>query len=189
LLRHSIAESLDLRWDDAPGALVVDFSGRRPMLRIPAESEKGNTHRLLPMAPEFAHLLLTVSEGERSGYVFKLPPGVPRTRHAVCRRFAAIGEGAGIIAKQKPGKDDEGNPVTVNQYATAHDLRRSFGFRWSRRVMPTVLRELMRHESLETTMRYYVGQNAEATADELWRAVEAGQGSDAPQVANQVAAT
>jgi len=33
--------------------------------------------------------------------------------------------------------------------------------------MSTVLRELMRHESIETTMRFYVGQNAEATADEL----------------------
>jgi hypothetical protein len=38
--------------------------------------------------------------------------------------------------------------------------------------MPTILRELMRHESIETTMRFYVGQNAESTADELWRAVE-----------------
>ncbi|WP_428303919.1 hypothetical protein [Lacipirellula sp.] len=40
--------------------------------------------------------------------------------------------------------------------------------------MPTVLRELLRHESIETTMRFYVGQNAEATADELWRVVENG---------------
>ena len=57
-------------------------------------------------------------------------------------------------------------------FATAHDLRRSFGFRWSRRIMPTPLRELMRHQSIETTMKYYVGVNADATADVLWRAVE-----------------
>jgi integrase len=139
------------------------------MLRIPSESEKGNTHRTLPMAPEFAQLLAAVPERDRTGYVFKLPAGVPRTRHAACRRFAAIGEAAGIIAKQKAGVDDKGKPCVVNQYATPHDLRRSFGFRWSPRVMPTVLRKLMRHESIETTMRYYVGQNAEATADELWR--------------------
>ena len=31
--------------------------------------------------------------------------------------------------------------------------------------MPIVLQQLMRHENIETTMRYYVGQNAEATAD------------------------
>ena len=28
----------------------------------------------------------------------------------------------------------------------------------------------MRHESIDATMRFYVGQNAEETADELWRA-------------------
>lgn len=37
--------------------------------------------------------------------------------------------------------------------------------------MPTVLRELMRHADITTTMKYYVGLNAEATADELWAAL------------------
>ena len=36
--------------------------------------------------------------------------------------------------------------------------------------MPTVLRELMRHASINTTMAYYVGTNAEATADAIWAA-------------------
>jgi hypothetical protein len=36
--------------------------------------------------------------------------------------------------------------------------------------MPTVLRELMRHADINTTMKYYVGQNAEATADAIWKA-------------------
>jgi hypothetical protein len=40
------------------------------------------------------------------------------------------------------------------------------------RVLPQVLMELMRHESIETTMSYYVGRNAERTADALWAAVE-----------------
>ena len=34
--------------------------------------------------------------------------------------------------------------------------------------MPQVLMELMRHESIDTTMRYYVGRNAQTTADVLW---------------------
>ena len=34
--------------------------------------------------------------------------------------------------------------------------------------MPTVLMELMRHESIDTTLRFYVGRNAQATADVLW---------------------
>ena len=57
------------------------------------------------------------------------------------------------------------------KYASAHDLRRSFGERWAMRVMPHVLQQLMRHESIETTMKFYVGRNAETTADALWAAV------------------
>jgi integrase len=57
------------------------------------------------------------------------------------------------------------------KYASAHDLRRSFGFRWSEHVMPAQLKELMGHESISTTMKYYVGRNAENTATALYKAV------------------
>lgn len=43
--------------------------------------------------------------------------------------------------------------------------------RWSPRVMPAQLKELMRHESIGTTMKFYVGQNADSTAATLWKAV------------------
>lgn len=86
-----LAESLQLRWDDAPGALVADFTGRRPMLRIPAESEKGNTHRLLTMAPEFAQLLQGVPQARRRGYVFTFPAECPRTIHSICQRVVKMG--------------------------------------------------------------------------------------------------
>ena len=46
-----------LGWTRSQARIVVDFTGRRPMLRIPAESEKGGKDRLLPMAPEFADFL------------------------------------------------------------------------------------------------------------------------------------
>ncbi len=46
------------------------------------------------------------------------------------------------------------------KFASAHDLRRAFGERWAARVMPAVLKELMRQESIETTLRYYVGTDA-----------------------------
>lgn len=154
-----LSESLHLRWDDAPGAVVVDLSGRRPMLRIPAEAEKGNRNRLLPITPEFASLLASVPPSERRGYVFA-PRGLKSklvNRCDVGRHLADIGRAANVVTKD-------------GKFATAHDLRRAFGFRWSRKVMPTVLRELMRHESIETTMTFYVGQNAEATADALWAA-------------------
>ncbi len=63
-----------------------------------------------------------------------------------------------------------GKPIV--KFASAHDLRRSFGARWSSCVMPQVLMELMRHESIDTTLKFYVGRNAETTADVLWAAHE-----------------
>jgi len=72
------------------------------------------------------------------------------------------------------------------KYASAHDLRRSFGERWASRIMPQVLMVLMRHESIETTMRYYVGRNAPTTADVLWAAHERDrQPAEAPEGAGR----
>jgi integrase len=119
--------------------------------------------------------------------VFKLTyrgKPVNRTRHAVGKYVKAIGTKAGVITEQR-----EKNGKLVNVFATAHDLRRAFGFRWSRCVMPAVLRELMRHESLETTMRYYVGVNAEATADELWAAIGGNLGGAPNQNETEVSKT
>jgi integrase len=76
---------------------------------------------------------------------------------------------SGVIVAQRTGKDDDGNRVTLNKYASTHDLRRSFGTRWSRRVMPAVLKDVMRHSDISTTMKYYVRGNAQVTAAELWR--------------------
>jgi hypothetical protein len=44
--------------------------------------------------------------------------------------------------------------------------------------MPNVLQELMRHESINTTMKYYVGQNAKRTASILWEAHRAQPSGD-----------
>jgi hypothetical protein len=36
-------------------------------------------------------------------------------------------------------------------------------------VKPATLQLLMRHRSIETTLKYYVEQDADEVADELWR--------------------
>jgi hypothetical protein len=41
---------------------------------------------------------------------------------------------------------------------------------WAWRVISTVLRDIMSHEDIITAIKFYVGQNAEATADALWAA-------------------
>jgi integrase len=158
-----LSESLELFWDRTD-KLCIDMTERRPMLRIPAGLEKGNQDRVLPMAPEFAELLSEVPEADRHGRVFKLVGANGNTRAMapewVGRPTCRIGYAAGV-------------KVSATKFASAHDLRRSFGERWAPRVMPTVLMELMRHDSIETTLKYYVGRNAATTADVLWAAHEA----------------
>ncbi len=140
------------------------------MLRIPAEAEKGNCDRLLPMTPEFARLLESVPERDRRGKVFKLVDrdgtALQGSRSVVGKILSGIGKAAGVVVDERMKRGQ-----LVRKFASAHDLRRAFGFRWAMRVMPTVLRELMRHEDISTTMKYYVGQNAEAMADALWASV------------------
>jgi len=165
-----LGEALNLWWDDRPDRISVDLSGRRPMFRIRAELEKGGQDRLLPMTPDFAAFLLATPEAERRGPVFR-PIGMRgqecRQVDYVSKTITDIGKAAGV----KVNIDARGKV----KYASAHDLRRAFGARWAPRVMPAVLQQLMRHESIETTLKYYVGQNAEATADAVWNAWEEAQ--------------
>jgi integrase len=165
-----LGEALNLYWDRTD-KLCVDLSGKRPMLRIVAELEKGGRDRLLPIAPEFSDFLLQTPEAERRGRVFK-PQGRAGGKIAspdlVGHTISRIGKAAGV----KVATDPRTGKV---KYASAHDCRRSFAERWSTRVMPQVLMALMRHESIETTMRYYVGRNANTTADAVWKAYERSQ--------------
>jgi hypothetical protein len=54
--------------------------------------------------------------------------------------------------------------------------------------MPAVLQQLMRHESIDTTLKYYAGRNAQATTAALYEAVAGhskvthGPESDTPSV-------
>ena len=162
-----LEESLELWWD-RDDRLQVVVEGRHPMLRIPRDFEKGNKDRMLPMAPEFAEFLERIPTAERTGRVFKLVAkrahGERLTRDRVSRIISAIGKAAKVkVHTYSSGKV---------KYASAHDLRRSFGERWSTRVMPPILQQLMRHESIETTLKYYVGRNAQLTASILWEAYE-----------------
>jgi integrase len=153
-----LSESLELYWDREDKLHPV-LSGRYPMLRIPAELEKGHKERLLPMAPEFVRLLEAVPESDRTGPVFKLNRMDGKPGQANKDRVSKIISKIGAKAKVK---------VDAKKTASAHDLRRAFGERWSARLMPAQLMELMRHESIDTTLSFYVGRNAERTAAELW---------------------
>lgn len=154
-----LEESLVLSWDDdAP--IAINLNGRRPQLRIYAEAEKGHQDRLLPMTPDFAEMLVQTPAEARRGKVFRLDGLQTKTAITparVSRIVGKIGKRANVLVNKSTGK-----------YATAHDLRRSFGTRWAARVKPATLQLLMRHESIETTMKYYVAQDADDVAEELW---------------------
>ena len=53
--------------------------------------------------------------------------------------------------------------------------------------MPAQLMELMRHESIETTLRFYVGTDAQRTAEAAWAAFDALQRVFAGPFANSFA--
>lgn len=158
-----LGEGIDLFWGGNRG-IVVRMDMRRPMMMIPESSDKSHKSRLLPITPDFAAYLETIPEQERRGRVFPVQHkrGGPTTkRDTIGGIIADIGTEAGVKVKDENGK---------LKFASAHDLRRAFGLRWSRKVMPAVLKELMRHDSINTTMQFYVGQDAESVADAVWEA-------------------
>jgi integrase len=167
-----LTESLELFWD-REDRLCIELKTRRPMLRISAEWEKGNRDRLLPITPDFAEYLLATAEADRHGPVFRplLPSGSRADAAKAGRMISLIGEKARVIVHTHP-------KTGKVKWASAHDLRRSFGTRWARKVTTAVLQKLMRHESISTTMGYYVDLDAEELAEDLYEKYGQKQATD-----------
>jgi integrase len=183
-----LEESLAVSWDPS-APFAVDLTGKRLRFRIFAEAEKGNTDRLLPMTPDFAEFLLQTPEEDRHGPIFTilgLQTGRPITGKRISKILTKIGKKAGVVVDRRIKREREKieDPETgemilapsrklvereVVKYASAHELRRAFGTRWAPRVKPATLQLLMRHSAIETTLRYYVAQDADDVAEELWK--------------------
>ena len=146
-----IGEAVALDW--VKGPFRIDLDGKHPAFRIDGEGQKSGRAEICPITPDFAEWILQTPESERQGRVFDLRTG----KQEAGRTVSAIGEKAGVLVDPESGKT-----------ASAHDLRRSFGSRWARRVMPAVLQRLMRHASIQTTMGFYVDLDADEVAAELW---------------------
>ena len=132
-----------------------------------------------PMAPEFAFMLQEVPIERRKGFIFRLNGrghGGGRLKpNAVSETVSDIGKAAGVKVYTHPRTGKV-------KFASAHDLWRTFGERWAARLMPVQLMELMRHKNIETTLRYYVGANAQRTAQTIWTAFQQ-QGQASPPAA------
>ena len=152
-----LGEALSLTWDRWADGIRVDLSGKYAKLLIAAEDEKGGKDRVYPMTPDFAEFLQSVPIDSRNGFVFRpmLSRGECHRIDTVSKAICRIGERAGVKVDEKGGE-------TV--WASAHDLRRAFGARWSRKVNSMVLKELMRHASVTTTEKYYVGIQSDETS-------------------------
>jgi integrase len=181
-----LEESLILSWNDN-AAFSVDLSGKYPVFNIEAKAQKGRRTEKVPMTPDFATWLLETPQEDREGPVFKLAgllDGKPLTPRRASRIISKFGEKAGIVVNREvklvsePVLDPKTDEPTgkahlvekeVAKFASAHDLRRSFGSRWAKRLMPAVLQKIMRHANITTTMRYYVDLDANDVASDLWK--------------------
>ena len=171
-----IDEANRLHWTDQSG-FCIEFTGKHPKFRIQATAQKGRRFELLPMAPEFFEQLQTIAQDEREGFVFnptsRRPGRYPgrMTTDRISRVITDIAAKANVKTgtRKKHSKKGE-KSEDVPQFAGAHDYRRAFGTRWASRVPAHILQRMMRHANIETTLKYYVEQDADSASDIIWAA-------------------
>lgn len=145
-----LGEAMQLDWQSPPIKVALD-ARPYPQILYYAEGQKNRQDDALPITPDLYAWLAKTKE--RTGRVAPVPlQSVARVSEAI----SAIGEAAQVSVSDK------------GKWASAHDLRRSFGTRWAQKVMPMILQKLMRHRSIETTLRYYVGLSAEDAGRAVW---------------------
>lgn len=154
-----IEEAVRLSWDCPPAQIAID-GVRFPRVVWFIEGHKGRRDVAIPLTPDFVEFLRETPAEQRHGRLFSLKH--PRRR--VTPRYAGvvvseIGEKAEIRVNQ------EGR---AEKFASAHDLRRTFGTRWALKVRPMTLQAMMRHRSIETTLKFYVDLQCDDVGAELW---------------------
>lgn len=160
-----LMEATRLHWTDDT-YLTIDTTRSAPLFKISAAADKGGKSRLFPIAPEFAEMLDRIPEVEREGFVFN--PQLPSLERRPDPRY--VGRVITEIGRQAKVKvSARGKP------ASAHDLRRAFGERWSRVLMPQDLKEAMRHATINTTLAFYVGDTPEKTSRAMFAARSTGK--------------
>jgi integrase len=151
-----ISELQVLSW--IPGAgHWIDEGGQYPLIRIAGASEKGHTDRFQPVTPEFWGL---IRERPRRGLVFPLVNtlGKPFKTKSAVRVISAIGRRAGVVTDPARGK-----------CATSHDIgRRALATRLASTLSPQEHAKWMRHESIDTTMKYYYQADAISLSRRIW---------------------
>ena len=163
-----LGEALNLTWDEwADGIRVMVDSDGDVCLMIDGANQKNGESIVYPLVDDFADFLMETPQDQREGFVFN-----PQRKEAVSRRVDTVSNWLVDIGKLAGVKVDDRDGV--EKFASAHDLRRAFGTRWAKIVPPAILRQLMRHANIETTMAYYVNITAKDTLAEVRRHVQKG---------------
>lgn len=150
-----LGEALALSWGPTPDAISLELFGKRPMFKIPRGVDKSKKERRLPMPPDFAAWIDETPDDNQTGQVFPIPHTTDWASKTICK----IGRKANV-------------KVSESKSASAHDLRRSFGFRWADMVKPNVLQQLMRHAEIQTTFENYLVSDEDDIAETVWSAFE-----------------
>lgn len=159
-----IGEALKLTWDQWEDGIRVHVDGDRDVcLMIDGDDQKNRRSLVYPVVDDFADFLLQTPPERRTGFVFN----PCRTTGVVCRRSDTVSGWITDIGRAAAIKVNTTNGI--DKFASAHDLRRAFGTRWAKIVPAVILKELMRHGDIQTTMRFYVEIEAKSTLEEVRR--------------------
>lgn len=158
-------ELLSIHWTDAAKIQPVWPKEGFPYLAIPADQQKNDTEESIPMLPAFSDLLLSVPNEERTGFIFRLIGRRNRTGQIdsgwVGKLIQRVGKAAEVVTYRVGDKD---------HFASAHDLRRSCAQRLvDAGVDERVIQRVMRHQSFETTRRFYTMAKLQKDAATLWQ--------------------
>jgi len=182
-----LGEAMNVRWEGDTYIVPLRTKKGGYLLRIPGRMQKNRKTQEVPTTPLLGALLDEVPDDQRTGWVFNPAPlrswNRRLTPEQAGRIISEIGEKAGVIVS------DSG------KFASAHDLRRSFGQRMADAGIPTRdLQAIMRHASITTTEKYYLrhraADQAERIAMYLNRGAECtGIGNDSAETTGQVKET
>lgn len=158
-----IEEAVALSWDSPPVLVRLDAKPYPQILFYGADDDgqKSGNDEAWPMPADLAEWLERTPKSKRQGLVCPLRGATNKSvenRADASKAVASIGKAAKIVTNTTTGK-----------HASAHDLRRGFGLRWALKVPPVVLQKLMRHATIETTMKYYVNLEASTVGAVLWK--------------------
>ncbi len=149
-----LAEALTVSFENPPIRIGLDDA--TPAIHWSCGGQKSKREEVTCLPPDLYRFLLKQRSSQPSSIqVIE----TDLSRRQIQNYLTLIGRQSGIM-------------VSPTKHATAHDFRRTFGTRTALRVHPFVLKHLMRHKDIQTTMRYYLSLDSDEIGRQLWKNVQ-----------------